>query len=534
MIGTSLRSGAAAPAGDWQDALQKVASGAEMQKLDARAIEAGVPGLVLMENAARGAVDVLVQELGLPGRAWVVCGKGNNGGDGLAMARHLHNRGSSVEVLLLAEPQALQGDAAANLGMARALGLPLVSAVEPEAAVEWLGRSPAPDVLVDAIFGTGLTSAPRGLAAAAIEAISGRPELCVFAVDLPSGLSAESGAVPGAAVAARVTATFGLLKLPHVLYPAAARCGRVRVVEISLPRRLLDEAPAACWTGVPPCGWLPPRPADTHKGTYGRLLVVAGSPGMSGAAVLAARAAVRGGAGLVTVASSAATLPAIVAQAAEPLSLALPADPDEGLAPESVRLILRHLEAAGSALLLGPGLGSAPSTVEAVTRLVERVPACLVLDADGLNCLARAGDPAVRLAARPAPTILTPHPGEMARLLGRRVAERLADAAGFAAASRSVVLLKGAGTVVTDGAMSYVNPTGNPGMATGGSGDVLGGLLGALVAQGLPGLRAAVLAAYLHGLAGDLAAVELGQEALAAGDLVDFLPAAWKRWRAGP
>jgi ADP-dependent NAD(P)H-hydrate dehydratase / NAD(P)H-hydrate epimerase len=514
--------------------LHKVVAGATMQKLDARAIEAGIPGLVLMENAARGAVDVLVDALGIPERAWVVCGRGNNGGDGLAMARHLHNRGSAVEVLLLAEPGALQGDAAANLRMARALELPIAVAADAQEASAWLGRRPGPSVLVDAILGTGLQSAPRGLAAAAIEAIEARPELCVFAVDLPSGLSGDAGSVPGAAIRARVTATFGLRKLPHVLYPAAARCGQVHVVEISLPRLFVEEAPAACWTGAPAREWMAPREADSHKGTYGRLLIVAGSPGMTGAAALAARAAVRGGAGLVTVGCVERAQETIAAKTTESLTLALPTDSDGGLALQSIGLILAHLETPGSTLLLGPGLGTVPSTVEAVTRLVEQVETRLILDADGLNCLAISGDTEARLAARPAATILTPHPGEMARLLGRRVEERLADAMSFAAAARSVVLLKGAGTVVTDGVEAYVNATGNPGMATGGSGDVLAGLLGALVAQRLPELRAGVLATYLHGLAGDLAAAAVGQEALAAGDMVEHLPAAWKRWRAGP
>ena len=252
---------------------------------------------------------------------------------------------------------------------------------------------------------------------------------------------------------------------------------------------------------------------------------------MSGAAVLSARAAVRGGAGLVTVACAEGVQPVIAAKTTESLSLALPQAADGGLAVEAADLVLEHLRATGSVLLLGPGLGAVSSTAEVVLRLVEKTEGTLVLDADGLNCVAAAGEPARRLASRPAPTILTPHPGEMARLLGRRVGERLADAAGFAAASRSVVLLKGAGTVVSDGGLSYVNATGNPGMATGGSGDVLAGLIGALAAQGVPALRAAILAVYLHGLAGDRAAAELGHEALAAGDLVVHLPGAWRQWR---
>ena len=510
---------------------QRVVTGAEMQKLDARAISSGIPGIVLMENASRGAVDVLVEELGLPDRCWVVCGRGNNGGDGLAMARHLHNRGSRVETLLLADPEKLEGDAAANYRMIRAMGLALTSATEADNISRWLNRDPSPQVLVDAILGTGLNSAPRGPAAVAIEVINARRGLTVFAVDVPSGVSADSGTIPGPALAARVTATFGLRKVAHCVYPAAGRCGKVRVVEISLPLELIAQAPAACWTGPPPVEWLPPRDADTHKGSYGRLLIVAGSPRMTGAAALAAQSAVRGGAGLVTLACSESVHTVLASKITEALSLPLPAAPDGGLAPESVGIVLDHLDAAGSALLIGPGLGTADSTVEVVGRLVELVDTRMILDADGLNSLARDARPAERLASRPASTLLTPHPGEMARLLGRRVGDRLADARDFAAAARSVVLLKGAGTVISDGGHTHVNGTGNPGMATGGTGDVLSGLLGALLAQGLPTFRAAVLGAYLHGLAGDIAAEELGQEALAAGDLVDFLPDAWTHWR---
>jgi ADP-dependent NAD(P)H-hydrate dehydratase / NAD(P)H-hydrate epimerase len=515
-----------------RDALLKVLAGREMQKLDEQAIEAGIPQLVLMENAARGAADVLVAvNGGVPARSWVVCGKGNNGGDGLATARHLHNRGSSVEVLLLGQPEQLSGAAAVCFSMLRATGLEPHAAADAGAASAWLSREPPPDVLVDAILGTGIDSAPRGLPAAAIEAIRRRPELPVFALDLPSGLSADSGAVPGVAIRAKWTATFAAPKVPHFVYPAAGACGRVEVVEISIPRGLLDAAPAVYWTGPPPLDWMPVREPEGHKGTYGRLLILAGSVGMTGAACLAAQAAVRGGAGLVTVACPASVSSIVATKTTESLTLPLPVAPDGGLAPESAGIVLSRLSQAGTSLLLGPGLGTADSTLQVVNRLLERVDTRLVLDADGLNCLAKGGDVSARLAARRAITLLTPHPGEMARLLGRHVGDRLADTRELAAASRSVVLLKGAGTVVSDGMHTFVSRTGNPGLATGGTGDVLSGLLGALLAQGLPAFRAAALGAFLHGLAGDLAAAELGLEALAAGDLADFLPDAWQRWR---
>ncbi len=512
--------------------MQKVVTGLEMQHLDKRSIEGGIPSLVLMENAARGAVDLVVEEMGLPSRVWIVCGGGNNGGDGLAMARHFHNRGSSrVEILLLGKRARLSPDAAANLRMLELSDVRIEARETQKSVRTWLSREPAPEFLVDAIMGTGLRAAARGLASDAIEAILSRPELRVVSVDLPSGLSGQTSVVPGRALVADLTLTFGLPKVPHFVFPAAAHCGKVRVIEISIPTKFLDEAEATYWTGAPHPFWLPTRPQDTHKGNYGRLLIVAGSRGLTGAACLAAEAAVRGGAGLVTVATPDNVHEIIEQKTTESMSIPLPTGIDGGLRLDCVQRILEAMGTKAGTLLIGPGLGTAPSTAQVVRRVLQQADGRVILDADGLTCLAQAGDPAALLAERPAATILTPHPGEMARLLGRRVSERLADAKNYAAQSRSVVVLKGAGTVISNGRSSFVLNVGNPGMASGGTGDVLAGLIGALVAQNLSAFRAAVLGGHLHGLAGDLAAEETGQESLAARDLITWLPQAWRHWK---
>jgi hydroxyethylthiazole kinase-like uncharacterized protein yjeF len=512
-----------------------VATAEEMRRADRRATERyGVPSLLLMENAGRGAADALERTLGPVGgrRVVVVCGKGNNGGDGFVVARHLLGRGARVSAWLVGRSDDVRGDARVNLEALRRAGEPVTEAPEPgEAAFDRLrAELTKADVIVDAVLGTGVRGAATGAIAAAIEAINaagiaGRP---VCALDLPSGLPSDGEASIGPVVRARVTVTFGLPKLGLVLPAGAAQAGRVEIADLGIPRAWLEEGiPTALLEAADVRASLPLRPAEAHKGSYGHLLVVAGSVGRTGAAVLACLGALRAGTGLVTCATPASQQPVVAAQLPEPMTESLPETAARTISTKAVERVVELLGRM-DALALGPGIGLDPETRTAVEMLVREVERPMVVDADALTALA--GNPALCRAA-PAPRLLTPHPGEAARLLGCTIAEVQADRIGsarrLAAESGAIVALKGARTVVADpeGRVT-LNPTGNPGMATGGTGDVLTGVAGGLLAQGVaPGvaLRAAV---YLHGLAGDLAAAARGQAGLVAGDLADALPAA--------
>jgi NAD(P)H-hydrate epimerase len=514
----------------------KVLSAAAMRRVDTRAIqELGVPSLVLMENAALGVVEALLARWPEAERVGVVCGPGNNGADGLAVARHLLVRGVEPVVRLVHGGRALSADAATQLAICRALPVEVREVAAEEAVASELAAFAEVDLVVDALFGTGLERPLAEAFARVVEALAdlGRP---VLAVDLPSGLDASSHLPPGPHLTAQATVTFAALKVAHVLPPAALACGEVAVADLGVPPRLVDEEEGVfeLLVGEELEGLLPRRSRDAHKGAFGHLLLVAGSPGKSGAAILAARAAVRAGAGLVTVGVPAPLLSTVELGSVESMSLALPADERGCLRADAVDLLC----AAGvrcTALAVGPGLGTDGQTPRAVRELAQRSVLPMVLDADGVNAFA--GDPGA-LRERTTPTVLTPHPGELARLLGDRDTaaigrDRLAAARAAAERTGAVVALKGQLTVVAapDGRLA-VNPTGGPALASGGSGDVLTGLLGALLGQRLDPFDAACLGVYLHGLAADLAAAETGAEALPAADLAEALPAAFAALRA--
>ena len=515
-----------------------VATAEEMRRADRRATERyGVPSLLLMENAGRGAADALERTLGPVGgrRVAVVCGKGNNGGDGFVVARHLLGRGARVSAWLVGRSADVHGDARVNLEALRRAGEPVTEAPEPgEAAFDRLrAELTEADVIVDAVLGTGVRGAATGAIAAAIEAINaagiaGRP---VCALDLPSGLPSDGEASIGPVVRARVTVTFGLPKLGLVLPAGAAQAGRVEIADLGIPRAWLEEGiPTALLEAADVRASLPLRPAEAHKGSYGHLLVVAGSVGRTGAAVLACLGALRAGTGLVTCATPASQQPVVAAQLPEPMTESLPETAARTISTKAVERVVELLGRM-DALALGPGIGLDPETRTAVEMLVREVERPMVVDADALTALA--GNPALCRAA-PAPRLLTPHPGEAARLLGCTIAEvqadRIASARRLAAESGALVALKGARTVVADpGGLVALNPTGNPGMATGGTGDVLTGVAGGLLAQGVAPTVALGAAVYLHGLAGDLAAAARGQAGLVAGDLAEALPAAIRR-----
>lgn len=503
-----------------------------MREVDRAAIEdLGIPSLVLMENAAIGVVEALGKAFGEAESAAIFCGPGNNGGDGLAVARHLSVRGWDVRVFLVTGGRELSADAEVQLGICRKAELPVMEIGSADVLDAAFDAAAECDVVVDALFGTGLARPLEGLFAQVVDAINALPAPCV-AVDLPSGLSASEAQPIGPHVAADLTVTFAAPKVAHVFPPAADAVGEMVVTDLGIPARLVedveeDDGDLHLLMGEELADLLPEREPGSHKGDYGHALIVAGSPGKAGAAILAARAAVRAGAGLVTVGVPEPILQTVDLGSIESMTLGLPTGASGQIADEAVGTVLDAAE--GKAVLaLGPGLGQEPETVAAIRRIALECPLPVVIDADGLNAFAgRAGD----LAARRVETVLTPHPGELGRLLGVSTAQiqedRVAAARGAAEETGAIVVLKGHLSLIASGTAVFVNPTGNPGMATGGSGDVLTGLIAGLIAQGLDALDATVLAVYLHGLAGDLAAGRLGEIALAAGDLIEILPAAF-------
>jgi NAD(P)H-hydrate epimerase len=515
----------------------KVATASQMRELDRRATEEfGIPSLLLMENA--GLQAVLEMDRSFPGlgtlRVAVVCGKGNNGGDGLVVARHLFDRGTAVEVVLLAERGELKGDARTNLEIVQRLKVPIHEVTNSRDLQAVAGAVRSADLIVDALLGTGTTGAAKGLVAEAIDLLN-QAAHPIVALDVPSGLSSDEGRIPGPSIAATLTISFGLPKRGIVLFPAASRAGRVAVVDIGLPRQLLADERLDVSLLEPEdvaCA-LPRRDPDAHKGTYGHVLVLAGSSGKTGAAAMCALSALRVGAGLVTLGLPESLNGAMEAKLTEVMTEPLAETKDGTVALAAWGKVLTLIEGK-RALAIGPGLSTHLETSELVREMVSTVSVPMVVDADGINALAGKLE---TLAKAAAPLILTPHPGELARLLGigreEVVHNRIPIAQKVATSFRVHLVLKGGRTLVVDpDGRVAINMTGNPGMATGGTGDVLTGMIAGLLAQGVnPGL-AARAGVYLHGLAGDLAAEAVGQEAMLASDLMARVPDAIRRLKA--
>jgi len=514
-----------------------VLSSAQMRAFDAAATaRTGLPGLILMENAGRGLADLARQRCPIqadrPRVVGIACGAGNNGGDGFVVARQLASSlprasgGYDVRVWLAAPRVRISGDAAVML---RALdGLAGVSVVDLSSAsqADWAGALAPVDVVVDALLGTGLRDDVRGVFESAIAAINARATLTI-AVDVPSGLDADTGRPRGIAVRADVTATMGARKLGLVLDPAAT-VGDLRVIDLGVPMAPPDGEATAFWideAGVRP--WLPPRASTAYKGTAGHLIVVAGSAGKTGAAWLTARAALRAGAGLVTVASTAAGQIALDAKVVEAMTARFTdGDDADGTSHAAIETLLGAPSVRG--LALGPGIPTGVGMRGLVTRLAREAKVPMVIDADGLNLLGERAADVLKGAA--APRIVTPHPGEMGRLIARSTADVQADRLGcaraFAAASGAIVVLKGPRTlVVTPAGQAFVNPAVEPALGTAGSGDVLTGVVGALLAQGLAPIEAAVAGVFLHGRAGARAGKTHGAPGTIASDLPEAVAA---------
>ncbi len=507
-----------------------VVTAKQMQSLDRRAVaECGIPSLLLIEIAGAETTRELLAafpQFPTP-QVVVLCGRGNNGGDGFVVARRLLARGCPVRTILLARREEVQGDARVNLEILERMGAALVfaTAAELPAVREALASA---DLVVDAMLGTGARGTARGLIAEAIGLVNraGRP---VVAVDIPSGLEADLPEAPGPAVRADLTVTFALPKPCLLLYPAAASAGRVRVTDIGIPRTLVAGAGVRLHLleTADVRAAFPPRDPAAHKGTFGHVLVLAGSVGKTGAAALCGLAAQRAGAGLVTLGTPRSVHDILEVKLTEVMTDPLPETEERTLALEGLDHILRLAEGK-AAVAIGPGIGTHPSTQELVRRLVTSVAAPVILDADGITAFAGQPDLLARAAGS---VVLTPHPGELSRLLsvGRDelLARRVIVVPETAGRLKVTLVLKTARTLIADpDGQAAIVPTGNPGLASGGTGDVLTGLIAGLAAQGLPPGLAARAGAFLHGLAGDLAAREIGAEAMIASDVLAALPEA--------
>ena len=507
-----------------------VVTTAQMRELDRLTIQQyGVPSLTLMERAGEGIAVAILQRFARAAKrgVLVVAGKGNNGGDGFVVARLLRKKRIPCEVVLLARRDELSSDAAHNLrAWLKLKGK--VTEIDANKLDLLSHRCAKNGLLVDAILGTGTNNAVGGLFADAITLMnaSGLP---IVAVDIPSGMDSDTGHPLGVAIQAEMTLSLGYPKLGEVIYPGLARVGELVVADIGIDgRALTDVAPQIELLDRETVGWLVPRrQADSHKGTYGHLLVVAGARGKTGAAILSCRAAMRAGAGLVTLAAPRALNTIFAGSMVEVMTEPLGDDSSEQMEmltdADWRRLIERK-----SALLFGPGIGVSDATQSATRWLLRNFDRPWVVDADGLNNLALELD---RLRHAKTPPILTPHPGEMSRLIGKDTAavnaDRIEVARSFATAHRCHVVLKGARTVIaTAGGKVFINPTGNPGMASGGMGDVLAGILAALLGQGLTAEDAMQLGVYLHGYIGDRVAESKGPIGLIASDIVEGLPRA--------
>jgi ADP-dependent NAD(P)H-hydrate dehydratase / NAD(P)H-hydrate epimerase len=498
----------------------KIVTADMIRELDRRAMsEGGMPGVVLMENAGRAVVAVLNDRYGpLSARSFhIACGIGNNGGDGFVVARHLLLAGAKVTVAVIGDRVRIHGDARVHFDLLTAMGVRLSDRVEAGDSIK-----------IDALLGTGISGAPRQEVADAIESLNRAPAATI-SVDVPSGVDADTGATMGVAVRADATVTFAYPKLGLFLSPAADLAGEIVVDPIGFDWDSLGPSTVYSWLRAAEMrALLPPRPRAGHKGTFGHVLIVGGSSGMSGAPIMTARAAARAGSGLVTAAVPCSIQPQVAAGMCELMTVPLP-ESSGTITEESALSVLDFAECC-DAVCLGPGMRNTSSTRAFVARLSATLTRPIVFDADALNGLAE--DPSI-LSSRTAPALLTPHPGECARLLGISTADveadRISAARETACRYRSVVVLKGARTVICDGRGNAeppigINTTGNAGMATGGSGDTLTGILGSLIGQGVELWNAARLGVFIHARAGDLAAAHRGERGLVATDITEMVP----------
>ncbi len=534
----------------------KIATSEEMQRIDRTAIETyGIAGTVLMERAGLRVVarinELFFQgtEQRVPGtdknrgrKIIVFCGGGNNGGDGLVIARVLHNQGREVEAYVTVNPASLKGDAKINYRAAGKYGV----VIRPVSYFLKHYRScvTCNCLIVDALLGTGLRKEVRASLADVIGKIN-RMSAPVVSVDIPSGICSDTGQIMGCAIKAQFTVTFGLPKRGHFLYPGAEFAGQLFIEEIGFPRKLIESEKIRInlVQKEDVSSLLPVRPKYSHKGTYGHVLIVAGSKGKTGAALMAAKACFRTGAGLVTIGIPETLLSTFQSRVTEEMILPLPDTGNGTLSYRAADSILDFLKKTGNVLAIGPGLSPDSELSKLLNVLIRESGVPIVIDADGLNAIA---DNVYVLKKSSVPVILTPHPGEMTRLLkkesgGRNQSsgatglrekiekDRINIALTFARKTKTYLVLKGVPTVTsTPQGEAFINSTGNPGMATAGSGDVLTGMISAFLAQGMSPADASVMGVFLHGVAGDIIAEKKSQQSLTASDIIKAIPSVLK------
>jgi NAD(P)H-hydrate epimerase len=512
----------------------RILNAAQMREADRYTIEEiGIPSLVLMENAGRQVVAAMeaTYEEALEGRVAVLCGRGNNGGDGFVVARTLLQRGIDTAVFVIGAVSEIRGDARINLDILGRLGVTVVEINDEQSWELHFSEISQCTLIVDAMFGTGLSAPLSGMMETVVADVNAS-DIPIVAIDLPSGLSADTPHLIGDCIDASMTVTIAVPKFPLVLPPGEAYAGDVVIADIGVPYEVvegIDGPHIELLTPEQVREHVEPRAADSHKGDFGRVTIVAGSRGKTGAAHLAAMGALRSGAGLVTVATPETCLPIVASMAPEFMTEAL-SDDDNGMVVAGG--VDRVLDLHQDVIACGPGLGRSPGVAEFVRGLLDRATVPLVLDADALTVLA--DEPGRITGSDERDVIVTPHPGEMARLIGASIEDvqtnRIEVATDFATTHHVHVVLKGHRTVIaTPAGHVFINPTGNAGMATGGTGDVLTGMIAAWLAQLLDAEAACRLAVFLHGAAGDLAATAEGQASMTARDVLECLGGALGR-----
>jgi NAD(P)H-hydrate epimerase len=516
----------------------KILNAQQAKNIDQRATrDYGIPGIVLMENAGLQVVDYLESHFeDLENRSiLVLCGKGNNGGDGMVVAKHLHNRGYEIRVLLFGRKSDTKDEPLVNLKILEKSGVEVQEIADIRAWHDFLPELADFEMIVDALIGIGVQGGVRGFLEEVMRDVNNAGAIRV-SVDVPSGLSADTNEIPGICIQADATVTFGCPKIPHIFLPAEEKVGEVYIADIGIPEEAVEAEGVRLNLADPDdlSHTMPPRKVESHKGDYGHLLVVAGSKGKPGAARMVAEAAFRSGVGLVTVATPESVQPILAPQVMEMMTEPIPETREGTVSSKATARVLKLLEGKG-VLTLGPGLTTAAETQSFIRELVTETRLPLILDADGLNAYQGHTE---ALSGKDRTLILTPHPGEMGRLLGISSDDvqknRISICQKFSTQHHCFLVLKGHRTLISDpDGNIWVNPTGNPGMATAGSGDVLTGILSGFVTQGIPILHAILLGVYLHGLSADLCASRRGELALMARDIIDHLPDAMARLLKG-
>lgn len=503
----------------------RIVTNKEIKEIDKWAAKKlGIPGSVLMENAGRGCVNVLEEYFNLENLAvLIICGKGNNGGDGFVIARHLQNRGSFVKIVLIGRGVNLKGDALLNYKLAKKAHLEIHETINIT-KIKKIACSFNPDLIVDAIFGTGFTGPVKGIYASLINMINDS-EKFVFSVDIPSGVNADDGQFNKTSIIADATATMCLPKCGNYLYPGRELCGDLYVVDIGIPYNLIDNGFPRIIQFNDVFQSMPPRLPDGNKGTFGNILVIAGARGFSGAAAMTALSAMKVGAGLVKLAAPRSIMGSLEAKLLEIVKIPLSETKNETISPAAIDDLLPHLIKA-DVVVIGPGITTDPATAKFLFDFLPKVTAPMVIDADAINILAKKIDFLKKLHA---PFILTPHPGELSRIVKispeKINSTRLNLAPKLAKELSGVLVLKGAPTIIASpDDESYVNPTGNSGLASAGSGDVLVGMISGFLAQHLSLTGASILGVFLHGLCADLAMERSNEYSLTAEDLIDYIP----------